>query len=58
MKGKIYCGCYDHALSRTIRKNTFYMCRHSFPNENRRCYNLRIDATELEQVVFQTVKSN
>ena len=24
MKGKIYCGCCDHALSKTIRKNTFY----------------------------------
>lgn len=56
LKVKIYCGCCDHALSRTIRKNTFYMCRHSFPNENSRCYNLRIDAAELEQAVFQTVK--
>ena len=29
LKGKVYCGCCDHALSRITQKKPFYMCRHA-----------------------------
>ena len=28
LKGKVYCGCCDHALSRIAQKKPCYMCRH------------------------------
>ena len=37
LKGKVYCGCCDHALSRIAQKKPFYMCRHSTADVNSRC---------------------
>lgn len=58
LKGIVFCGCCDHALSRIAAKHhpTFY-CRHSQANESSPCHNLRIDSEELEQVIFQTLKA-
>ncbi len=56
LKGKIICGCCDHALSRIEQKKPFYMCRHSDADKNSRCHNMRVDAAGLEQAVFQTLK--
>ena len=44
LKGKVYCGCCDHALSRIAQKKPFYMCRHSTANVNSRCHTIRADA--------------
>ena len=29
LKGKAFCGCCGHALSRTMQKTSYYYCRHS-----------------------------
>ncbi len=53
---KIDCGCCNHALSRTMQKTSYYYCRHSEADEASRCHKMRINAVELEQVVFITLK--
>lgn len=56
LKGKIYCGCCDHSLSR-IGKNPYYICRHSQVSENMPCYSLKVKAAELEQTIFDTLRA-
>lgn len=56
LKGKAFCGCCGHALSRTMNKTSYYYCRHSEANEESRCHKMRLNAAELEQAVFLTLK--
>ncbi len=56
LKGKAFCGCCHHALSRTMNKTPYFSCRHSIANENSPCHNMRIKSDELEQAVFLTIK--
>ena len=56
LKGKVYCGCCDHALSRIAQKRPFYMCRHSTADVNSRCRDVRADAAGLEEAVLLTLK--
>ena len=45
-----------HALSRTMQKTSYYYCRHSETDEESRCHKMRLNAAELEQTVFLTLK--
>ena len=56
LKGKAFCGCCGHALSRTMQKTSYYSCRHSEADEESRCHKMRLNAAELEQAVFLTLK--
>lgn len=56
LKGKAFCGCCGHALSRTMQKTSYYYCRHSEADEASRCHKMRINAVELEKAVFITLK--
>ena len=57
LKGKIFCGCCHHALSRTANKTAYYFCRHSDADENQPCHRMRCEASGLEQAVFDTLKA-
>ena len=56
LKGKAFCGCCGHALSRTMQKTSYYYCRHSEADKESRCHKMRLNAAELEQTVFLTLK--
>lgn len=56
LRSKVFCGCCHHALSRIAQKTPYFMCRHSQADPSSRCYSLRVNAAELEQAVFQTLK--
>ena len=56
LKGKAFCGCCGHALSRTMQKTSYHYCRHSEADVESRCHKMRLNATELEQTVFLTLK--
>ena len=56
LKGKVYCGCCDHTLSRIAQKKPFYMCRHSTADVASSCRNVRADASGLEEAVLLTLK--
>ena len=57
LKGIVFCGCCDHALSHVANKQPYFHCRRSQAAENGPCHDLRIDSEELEQVIFQTIKA-
>jgi len=56
LKGKVACGCCDHALSRVMQKTPYYHCRHSEADATLPCYNMRIGVDELEQLVFDILQ--
>ena len=57
LKGKVFCGCCNHALARTFQKTSYYFCRHTEADKNKSCYKMRCDALGLEQAVLDTLKA-
>ena len=57
LKGIVFCGCCDHALSYVANKRPYFHCRRSQAYETGPCHDLKVVAEELEQVIFQTVKA-
>ena len=57
LKGIVFCGCCDHALSYVSNKRAYFVCRRSQAAENGPCHDLKVDALELEQAIFQTIKA-
>ncbi len=57
LRGKAFCGCCKHSLARTMQKTSYYFCRHSMADENSLCHGLKVNAEELEQAVFLTLKT-
>lgn len=57
LKGIVFCDCCDHALSYVANKQPYFHCRRSQAAENGPCHDLKVDALELEQVIFQTIKA-
>lgn len=55
LRGKVFCGCCHHALSRSRAKAPYYSCRHSTSNENAPCNGLRVSESELEHIVFEQI---
>ena len=57
LKGIVFCGCCDHALSYVSNKQPYFHCRRSQAAENGPCHDLKVAAEELEKVIFQTIKA-
>ena len=57
LKGIVFCGCCDHALSYVANKRPYFVCRRSQAAENGPCHDLKVDAEELEQVIWGTIKA-
>lgn len=57
LRGKVFCGCCEHAMSRSGKKAYFH-CRHSKVASDLPCSGLRIDASELEQTIFQIISAH
>lgn len=55
LKGKVFCGCCHHAMSRTNNKNRTFYCRHSQADENTPCHGLQILEANLEGVVYEVM---
>ena len=56
LKGKAFCGCCGHALSRTFAKTSYYYCRHCDAEKSKPCCELRVEVSGLEQAVLDTLK--
>ncbi|MGI6153768.1 MAG: recombinase family protein [Christensenellaceae bacterium] len=54
LRGKVFCGCCGHALSRTGDKHTYY-CRYSQAQDLIECYGLKIREDELEVLVLDII---
>ena len=57
LKGIVFCGCCDHALSYVSNKRPYFVCRRSQAAENGPCHDLKVNAEELEQVIWGTIKA-
>ena len=57
LKGIVFCGCCDHALSYVANKRPYFHCRRSQAYETGPCHDLKLDAKELEQVIWGTLKA-
>ena len=57
LKGIVFCGCCDHALSYVANKRPYFHCRRSQAYETGPCHDLKIDAEELEQAIWGTIKA-
>ena len=56
LRGKVFCGCCDHAMSRKGNTAWFY-CRHSEVSENLPCHGLQVRAAELEKAVLEIIRA-
>ena len=55
LRGKVFCGCCDHAMS--LRNGAWFYCRHSEVSESFPCHGVRVKMADLEQVVFETIRA-
>lgn len=56
LRGKVFCGCCDHVMSRIMKPDYFY-CRISKVSTDLPCHDLQVRASELEQAVFQIIQT-
>ena len=55
LRGKVFCGCCDHALS--LRGGVWFTCHHSEIAKNFPCYGMRVKMSDLEQAVLEIVRA-
>jgi len=58
LRGKVICGCCEHALSHERKSNFVYSCYYTLPNPTALCYKFKISAAELDEVVLCTIKAH
>lgn len=56
LRGKVYCGYCDHAMSRKGKTTLFY-CRHTDVSDTLPCHGLEVRESELEQAIFDTIQA-
>ena len=54
LKGRVFCGCCDHAMSFTNKRN--FSCIFSRASSDFVCHGLKISAKKLQQAVFDTLR--
>nr|WP_312577731.1 recombinase family protein [Sedimentibacter sp.] len=52
LRGKVFCGCCQHAMQRAPRKEAAFICRYTKVDASASCYGMEISEKELEQVLF------
>ena len=55
LRGKVFCGCCDHAMPRTSNKSYSFICRHSRVDEAAACHGLTIRESELEGLIYEVL---
>lgn len=55
LKGKVFCGCCDHALNR--RNEILYACEYGKIGTDQECSSVKIRIEDLERIVFDTIRS-
>ena len=55
LRGKVFCGCCNHAMPRTSNKNHAFHCRHTRVDETADCHGLAIKEAELEGLLYEMI---
>ena len=56
LKGKVFCACCRHALSRTSNKTSYYHCRHSAGVEGMSCNGMKVLVAQLSDLQGQKMR--
>lgn len=52
LKGKVFCGCCQHAMPRRSGSSHAFACRHSSVDDTAPCHGLKISEAELESILY------
>ena len=52
LRGKVFCGCCRHALTRTVKKVHDFACNYTRADTNAACHGLRILEADLESLLY------
>lgn len=55
LRGKVFCGCCRHAMSRTANKNHSFYCRYTKADKTFACHGLQIEESELEAALYGVI---
>ena len=55
LRGKVFCGCCRHSMSRNSAKEKKFYCRYTTANEKAMCYKLSILEKDLEESLYHIV---
>lgn len=55
LRGKVYCGCCQHAMPRTQTKAPAFVCRYTKVDKSFPCHGLRITENELESMLYEII---
>lgn len=55
LKGKVFCGCCQHAMARSGAKNHVFYCRHTRADQRFPCHGLKLPEAELEAMLYDTM---
>lgn len=56
LRGKVFCGCCSHALTRTETKNHSFFCRYTKVDETAACHEMKISEAKLEELIYQVIE--
>lgn len=51
LRGKVFCGCCHHALTRTNTKGPVFLCRYTHVDPSAACHGMKILESELEEML-------
>jgi len=55
LRGKVYCGCCRHAMSRSAAQNRIFRCRYTRVDQSAPCYDLKIGEKELYEMLYDII---
>ena len=55
LRGKVFCGCCEHAMGRIPAKKPYFICRYTSVDSTSPCHGLRIVEKELESLIYEVL---
>lgn len=53
LRGKVFCGCCGHSLTRTNTKEHSFFCQYTRVDKEAACHGMKIGEAELEELIYQ-----
>jgi len=57
LKGKVYCGCCNHAMQRDPIKDPIYRCRRTKANPDADCFNMAVRESDIDKLLMAIIRS-
>ncbi|MDL2287408.1 recombinase family protein [Eubacteriales bacterium OttesenSCG-928-G02] len=56
LKGKVYCGCCNHAMQRDPVKDPIYRCRRTKANPKADCFNMTMRESDIDKLLITIIR--